>query len=317
MSDEALQSIPHVADVTIMRGNAAPSDAVADLLLEMPHGATREADFDALVAALRGTYPHNLRDFFFVNTDVGSGELGARLAERVIEGDPRRTVMTIRSRIPRTFVDCNRILNSAPSGASEAASPSVSPSVTPGLPPYVHDDRDRVLLLARHAAYTDLVSDAMEHVCGSGGTALMLHTYAPRSVDVEVDEHIVESLHAAYASKTVATWPLRHEVDLITRDGDSRLLADPALLACVRTAFAALDIDPAENGTYYLHPATTAAVLAARYPGRTLCLEVRRDLLVPAFTPFAEMDVDRKQVDRFAGVLETALRTHRRDTPTY
>lgn len=293
-----LASIAGVAEVTVHRGGAAAPDAGPDVVLEMPHGATRGAHFDALAAELHGPFPDGLKDFFFVNTDVGSGELGTRLAERLVAATPERSVVTIRCLIPRTFVDCNRIV---------ARATDQRDGVTPGIAIYVRDERDRALLLERHAAYEELVRRAFDAVCGAGGRGMMLHTYAPRSVNVRVDDDIVASLRDAYEPEVLRTWPLRPEVDLITADGEGRVMADPALVAGARAAFGRIGIAPAENEAYFLHPATLAAENAARHRGRTLCLEIRRDLLVREFTPFAEMEVVPAQVDRFAAALEEAL----------
>jgi hypothetical protein len=304
MTDAApgLVSVPDVADVTRVAGSAARSDAVPDLLLEVPHGATRAAHFDALRAALVGDYPSDLRDFFFVNTDVGAPELARRIAERITAAEPARTAIVVRSRIPRTFVDCNRVI------AQDAVAAASAPGeVTPGLMPWVVNSRDRTLLLARHAAYRGLVERAFDAVMGGGGRALMVHTYAPRSVDVAVDEKIVASLHDAYRQDIVERWPLRDEVDLITRTPAGRRLADEALVVRVHEAFRAIGIAPAEERAYSLHPSTLAAVFAERFAGRTLCFEVRRDVLVSQFTPFAEMDVDRARVDRIAAAFAWAL----------
>ena len=295
-------SIPDVADVTRVSGTAARADATPDLLLEVPHGATRAAHFDALRAALVGTYAADLRDFFFVNTDVGAPELATRIAERFVAAEPTRTALVIRSRVPRTFVDCNRAL---PTGA--VASSTRSGQLTPGLMPWVKDARDRRLLLDRHAAYLDLVERAVSAVLPRGGRALMVHTYAPRSVDVAVDEHVVRSLHEAYRPENVDRWPLRPEIDLITKTPEGAVLADEALLARIRAAFAPLGIAPQQDHAYSLQPGTMAAVFAARHPRRTLCFEIRRDLLVKAFTPFAEMEVDPAAADRLAGAFVAAL----------
>ena len=67
-----------------------------DLLVEIPHGATRAAHFDALASELVGPFPDDLRDFFFVNTDVGAPEVGGALAARVVADDPHRTAVVIR-----------------------------------------------------------------------------------------------------------------------------------------------------------------------------------------------------------------------------
>lgn len=297
-----LAPVPDVADVTLARGPEARADAAPDLLLEVPHGATRAAHFDALRSALRGAYAADLRDFFFVNTDVGAPELAHRIAARFVAAHPTRTAAVVVCRVPRTFVDCNRVLPPA----AEAA-PHAPGAMTPGLMPWVVDPDDRRLLRARHAAYVDLVARAVEATLPHGGRALMVHTYAPRTVDVAVDADVVRSLHAAYAPDVVGRWPLRAEVDLITRTPDGVRLADEALVAAAHRALAAEGVEAAEERAYALHPSTVAADVAGRHPGRTLCFEVRRDLLVPAFTPFAEMVPSPDLVERFARPFARAL----------
>ncbi|MBZ0151417.1 MAG: hypothetical protein K8J09_07780, partial [Planctomycetes bacterium] len=69
---ELPRSIPKVCEVELVRGAAAGAAAAPDLLLEVAHGATTAAHFDGLRAELRGDYDGSLRDFFFVNTDVGA-----------------------------------------------------------------------------------------------------------------------------------------------------------------------------------------------------------------------------------------------------
>ncbi len=297
-----LASIPDVADVVLVRGAEARAGGTPDLLLEVPHGATRAADFDRLRSSLQGSYPPTIREFFFVNTDVGAPELATRIAERVVATEPARAALVVASRIPRTFVDCNRVI--APDAVAKA---SKAGETTPGLMPWVKDASDRALLLSRHAAYRDLVTRAMEAVAGGGGKALMVHTYAPRSVDVAVDDEVVARLHEAYRPENLPRWPLRAEVDLIVTDPDGRRLADATLVERVKASFARLGIGPAEARAYSLHPDTLAATFAARYPGRTLCFEVRRDLLVPTFTPFVELSPDPAAVDRFAAPFAEAL----------
>ncbi|MFO0931452.1 MAG: hypothetical protein U1E39_01945 [Planctomycetota bacterium] len=298
-----LASVPSVADVAHVRGAAARPDAAPDLLLEVPHGATRAAHFDALRAALVGAYPDDLRDFFFVNTDVGAPELAQRIAERFVAADPTRAAVVVRCLVPRTFVDCNRVV--PPDAVGAASRPG---QMTPGLMPWVKADADRRLLLARHAAYTDLVARAADAVLPRG-RALMVHTYAPRTVDVAVDDRIVASLHDAYRPEVVERWPLRAPVDLITKTPDGVFLADAGLVARARAGLASLGIAVAENEAYGLHPSTAAAAVAARFPGATLCFEVRRDLLVRRFTPFLEMTTDPDAIDRLAAPFAAALAT--------
>lgn len=295
--------IPGVADVVRVAGAQAPPGAAPDLLLEVPHGATRAADFDALAARLVGPFPPDLRAFFFVNTDVGAPEVALRVAQLVVQRAPRRTALLIRCRVPRTFVDCNRLID-----ADTKPSASAAGAMTPGLPPYLSDPRDVALLVERcYLPYRRLVTAQMDAVLSAGGRALMVHTYAPRSVDVPVDERIVERLREAYTPEGQRRWPLRAEVDLISHDPDGRMLADADLVERAATGFAARGLAVARNAAYALHPSTLAYRFATAYPGRTLCLEIRRDLLVPEFTPFAEMRPDDARVERAAGPLAEAL----------
>jgi len=298
-------SIADVCDVVVHRGADAPEGTVPDVLIEIPHGATRASDFARLAARLRGPFPEGLRDFFFVNTDVGAPEVAAALARALVAAEADRTVLVVRCLLPRTFVDCNRVID-----AGAAATASAAGGVTPGIVEYVRDPQDLALLLALHRSYADLVALAFDAVCGAGGLGLMLHSYAPREVDVPVDERIVERLRAAYAPETVETWPLRAEADLITRDAEGRRLADPELVAAVTGALRAAGLDAREGATYALHPSTMAYRHAERHPHRTLCLELRRDLLVPVFTPFSEMPADPARVGAVGRVLAAALRAY-------
>lgn len=295
--------VPEVLDVTLLRGGQAPEGATPDLLLEVAHGATLAADFDALAARLRGPFPPGLRDFFFVNTDVGAPEVALEVARRAVALAPRRTALVLRCRVPRTFVDCNRWID-----ASTRPAPSAAGEMTPGLPPWVRDADDaRLLVEQRHAPYRGVVSAAMEQVLGAGGRALMVHTYAPRSVDVPVDERIVERLREAWSPEGRERWPLRSPIDLIANDPEGRLLADADLVERAARAFAAAGLAVARNAAYALHPSTLAHRFASAYPGRTLCLEIRRDLLVRRFSPFEEMHPDPALVARVAAPLAEAL----------
>ena len=299
---EPLSSIPEVCEVVHVRGSKAPQSGVPDLLLEVPHGATLAAHFTALRSALIGSFPDGLQDFFFVNTDVGAPELALAVARRFVALAPQRSAVVVRCLIPRTFVDCNRVIDADAKPRASAAG-----EVTPGLHSYVKDAHDRRLLLQRYTAYRSLATAAFAHVCGGGGLALMLHSYAPRSIDVPVDEHIVERLRAEYAPDKITNWPLRAEVDLIAKDQEDRLLAAPRLFEAVRAEVASAGFDVAIGVAYPLHPATLAHAFSVLHPLSTLCLEVRRDLLVREFTPFAEMQADSAKVERIAAALATAV----------
>ena len=302
-------SLPDICAITYVRGAAAQGDSLPDLLIEVPHGATRASDFHALRSRLRGPFPENLIDFFFVNTDVGAPETALLLAAELTKVDHRRTVVVIRSLIPRTFIDCNRVVD-------VTSQPAVSEvgGMTPGVVRYVTDAKDLELLFLRYSAYRAAVTLAFEQVCDAGGTALMLHSYAPRSIDVPVDENIVAALHAAYQPEVEPTWPLRAEVDFITRTPEGAVLADEDLIATMRSVFAAAGLATTESGEYPLHQSTLAWTFASRWPRQTLLVELRRDLLVRAFTPFAEMQADDDKCARMAALLASALHRWRHRT---
>jgi hypothetical protein len=300
MPNDALRSIPGVCDSSLVRG--ARSAGRPDLLLEVPHGATRAADYAALRAELRGDFPADLEAFFCVNTDVGAPEVAQRVAEMVVAADPTRACLVLRCLIPRTFVDCNRDID-----PTTLARATQAGEMTAGLHAWVREPRDRTLLLERYGQYRALVTAAYDSVCGTGGRALMVHSYAPRSVDVAVDDRVVESLRAAYAPDRVATWPLRASVDLIVDTPEGERLADPELTAAARREYAAAGFDVVENGAYALHPVSLAHVFARAHPGRTLCLELRRDLLVREFTPFEAMHADPARIERAAAPLARAV----------
>lgn len=295
-----IASVPGIAEVTTV---GAPGVAPS-LLIEVPHGATKRAHFDALRAQLRGNaFPDDLIDFFFVNTDVGAPEAALALARAITKADPSRSALVIRCELPRTFVDCNRMID-----ASTVPSASTATGMTPGIVRYVTDAADLALLLDKYAQYRALVTRAFELVCGAQrGTAVMFHTYAPRSVDVPVDENIVQALHKAYEPDVEPTWPLRAEVDLITTTPEGTSFADASLVALVKEAFGEGGVQVADSVAYPMHPSTLAYAFADKYRGQTLCLEVRRDLLMKKFTPFDEMTADDVKVARISSLLANAL----------
>ncbi len=292
-------SIPHVCTVTHHRGDRAAPDAPG-LLIEVAHGATEAEHYFELRARMRSDLPADLERFFFVNTDVGAPECAEALAAALVARDPTASVTILRCLIPRTLIDTNRIIDADP--AIYAAG-----GVTPGVPPYVDHPDDLRLLLDRYAAYQEQAEVAFARTCGAGGTALMLHTYAPRTVGItDIGRDIVESLAAAYEPEVYATWPIRPEADLLTTtpeglDLSHRAAAD-GILAALRRAGVAAE----EGATYPLHPVTTAWHHASRYPGRTLCMEIRRDLLVD-FQPFVPLRPEPVLVERIGRALAEGL----------
>jgi predicted N-formylglutamate amidohydrolase len=289
------KSIPGVLDVELV---GDPSRAPS-LLIEIPHGATRTTDFTGVEGALESPLPAKLSDFFHVNTDAGAPELAVVLANEWVKRDATRRVVILRCRIPRTFIDCNRRIDAAPSEFKAG-------KVTPGLMPWIQTDGDRALLLARYRQYVEAVDQAVAETMPAGAM-LLLHTYAPRSVGVEVDLDIVKSLHAAYAKDTEATWPLRPEVDVIGTTVEGQHLAPKPVVEALEASLRAAGVAMAHGESYPMHPSTLAHGHVTRWPGRVLCVEVRRDLLADPWTPFAEMTISAAKCARLAGPFADAI----------
>ena len=270
----------------------------------MPHGAAGDWEFNSVATQLKGELPEGLIDFFHVNTDAGAAEIAVDLARRACDSGVVSSAIVVRCRIPRTFIDVNRVL-----GASRAS--YRAGGVTPGVPPWVTHPDDVSWLMGRYDAYQEVAKTVIDGACPEGGRAILLHTYAPRTVDVEVGPTIVSDLHAAYAPAVVERWPLRPEVDLIFRDPDGRRTLSDASVDSLRRNLAIEGLPLAEGATYPLHPVTTGYAHVAAHPGRVICVEVRRDLLTEAFVPFRQVQIDGPRVARvaraFAGWLaETA-----------
>ena len=294
-------SIPDVADVRVLRGARAPLDRAPRLLIEMPHGATRTHHYATWRARMRGVLPDGLEDFFHVNTDVGSWALGLAVGEALVASRPELSVLLVRSLIPRTLIDVNRVVE-------RTATDLTAGGLTAALPPYVRDARDVRLLLDAHRRYTTLVEQCWETVMATGGLALIPHTYGPVSLGIpQVDDNIVPALRAAHEPATYATWPVRAEVDLITRDGSGVCLAPEGSEAALVAAYAQEGLTAELNHTYFLHPSAMGSVWSARWPGRALCVEVRRDLLVRDWTWNREMTPLPAAVARAARPLISVL----------
>ncbi len=267
-----------------------------DLAIEVPHGATSLAEYRGLRARLQGALPDDLEAFFCVNTDAGAPEVARALAER--RAARGRGTLIVRCRVPRTFVDCNRELD-------PARPPAQVGGITPGMAPYIRDPADRELLFDLHRRYLEATAAALEPVMAAGGRALLLHTYAPRSVDVVVDDQIVPALRAAWAEPE--RWPLRPEADLIGQLPDGRWDVPAEDRGAMVRAFAEEGLQLTLGATYPLHPVTVAHRWAARWPGRVRCVELRRDLLADPWRPFDEQRISGAAAQRFARALQRAL----------
>lgn len=294
---EDLHPIPGVCEVAWHP--SATNSAGPDLLIEVPHGATRPRDYQDLRAQLTGTLPEDLEHFFHVNTDIGAPECADWLARTLARRG--HGVLVLRCAVPRTFIDCNRVAAGAVPGV-------VVDGLTPAVASYISEPADKQLLEDLHRRYHILVARAYARVCGRGGLALQLHSYAPRSVGIDVvDADIVRALHRAYEPATYATWPERPQVDLITAGPGNQFLAHPGMVAAVQAGYAELGIPVGENLTYHLHPATMGYHYAALYPSQLLCVEIRRDLLADPFVPFGESPISPDKVARMSTPLLDAV----------
>jgi hypothetical protein len=289
-----LASISGVVDVSLY------GTAPFDLVIEIPHGATETVDFTRLEKQLTSPLPGGLADFFHVNTDTGAPELAVAIAQKLSTEEPKKSVAILRCRVPRTFIDCNRRIDADPADFKAG-------KVTPGLMPWITTDEDRALLRRLYDGYVGCVREAAG-MLAPDGAMLMLHTYAPRTVDVEVDHDIGPKLRKAYQPEVEPTWPLRPEIDVIGKALDGTSYAPAGVVDALRSGCAAIGVGVADGSTYPLHPSTLAYDYVMARPGRGLCVEVRRDLLADPFDPFVQMKISAVKVDRLAGPFTSALR---------
>lgn len=290
-------SIPDVCDVEVHSSKGGGEGAAPELLIEVPHGATLESHFQAIRKRLAGALPERLVEFFFVNTDVGAPECAHEIAS-MVSSATGRSVIVIRSLIPRTLIDCNRSIGDRRDADLNAA-----------LPDYIADPSDARLLFDLYRAYQEATREAYDLVCGGGGLALALHSYAPRSIQLDDpdDSEIVDQLHRAYEPEIYALWPVRPLVDVISETEHGSCLAPAGLVTSIVGNFAQIGVSVGRNETYRLHAGTLAAEHAGRYPGQTLCVEIGRAGLVEEFLPFSQMSACPSKIRRMAQPIARAL----------
>ncbi|NIM61215.1 MAG: hypothetical protein GTO30_06025 [Acidobacteria bacterium] len=292
-------SVAGVCNTGIVSGAEADLQAMPDLLIEIPHGATRLLHYESFRGLLKGDYPDDLIKFFYVNTDVGAPETAVAIARGLLKQHPDLKIRILRSLVPRTFVDCNREPGSPGDGST---------NLTPHVPHYVTDPVDIDTVTAYHQSYVAQAERAYAEVCGNGGQALILHTYAPRTVDVGmVDGNVVEQLADAWLPRNRRKWAKRPDVDLITTTPDGQSLAAPDLVEDVRRHYESIKIDVGENETYRLHPETMGLRWSREYPQRVLCIELNRQRLVRKWAPLEPLEVMPKRVEKMAKPLIAAV----------
>lgn len=292
-------SVDGVCEIEVHRPASA---ARGWLLIEVPHGATRTQDYALLAKRLKSPLPANLDHFFYVNTDIGAPEgatwIGKALAK---EGFG---VVVARCLIPRTFIDTNRVIAKSEGG-------KVVDGMTPAVPGYIGDAGDASMLVVMHSVYHALVASAYAAICGKAkGLALQLHSFAPKSVDIQsTDAGIVDALHAAYVPEAYAKWPERPAVDLISATKDGSFRCSPRLCDALVAAYAARGIVAKQNATYHLHPSTMGLVYAKAYPDQVLCVELNRGLLADPFVPFGESRISAAKVETMAAPIAQVLQS--------
>jgi hypothetical protein len=292
-----IETHPGVAHVERWRGAEAPVGSSPTLLVEVPHGADERAHYDALRSRLVGDLPADLHEFFHANTDIGAWQYGRRVVERLVSARPTLSAVLVRSLIPRTFIDCNRLEDAAASGG-----------VTAGVAPYVEHPDDRALLLSLHRAYVAVIEAHYADVCDAGGFALTPHTYGPYELPIaQIDRAIVENLRACHRPEVVPTLPVRPEIDLLTRTKDGLRLAPEGIVEDLLAGYANAGFSPTEGKAYRLVPSTQTWRFVTRYPEQVLCLEVRRDLLVDTYTALSAMTLNDAAIDRVAAPLADAI----------
>jgi hypothetical protein len=303
-----LRSIPGICDLSWHPPRGGDPRGPA-LLIEIPHGATEIADYEAVAAGLRSSLPPQLEAFFYVNTDIGAPECAEQVAAALSTDEAPVGVLVARCRIPRTFIDCNRVAAGIPG--------VVVDGLTPAVASYVDHPDDRAALEASHRRYHELVSRAYASVCAGGrGLALQLHSYAPVSVDIPViDRDIVDKLRWAYTPEVYPRWRRRPDVDVICEAVDGAALADPALVDGLLSAYRDLGLEVGASATYRLHPATMGYHYARHFPGQVVCVELSRGRLADPFVPLARSPLSATEIERLAAPLTRVLGAALRRSP--
>ena len=100
---------------------------------------------------------------------------------------------------------------------------------------------------------------------------------------------------------------MRPEVDLLTRDLQGKTWAPMSLVNDVATGLAAIGLDVQQSKTYALHPATQAWRWSSAHADQTLCIEIRRDVLVRRFALLEPMQSDLEKVAAVSKPIATAI----------
>lgn len=318
-----VQSIPNVCDVQVISGPDADLNAPCDVLCELPHGAT-EPGHIALAQQLTADYPEGYDDLFWVNTDQGSPEYGLRFAQQITDpawvathatllltdqqrqsaiiAAAKRKVLFIRALIPRTIVDLNRVWD-LDTAAFRAA------NLTGAVAPFARPE-ELPAIRALYDAYQAVADAAHADICGRGGQAFNLHTYAPITVSINSDESLLSAVRRAYVPENYPNYPQRPPAQLITKLPGEPSLTDEALITKLVARYADAGIPLALDEPFTMHKATSCYVRAAAYPGQITVIELRRDTLTDAFVPFAKWPVPTALAEKMSAPLALAFVSH-------
>ena len=312
---QAITSLPDICEVYQFAGPRAGEQPT--VFIELPHGATTLAHLDRAKARTR-IYDPRYDSFFLANTDQGSPEYAHRLARWMTDPEAAATlagaddqlaqayrrlaehtrVLVVRALLPRTIVDVNRVWEMNEEQRKQARLTGVH---APFIP-----EEDLPGIRQAHRHYNLTAARAYDLVCGSGGHAFNLHTYAPISVNIVEGEHIVDTLQRAYLPENVGSFPRRPAVELITAPPEAPSLAPAELVTLLKRSYAEIGIEAVENDPFPLHPLTSCHDHAQRHPGKILIMEISRDLLAEPFDPFIEMFIDPARVERMTRPIAAA-----------
>ena len=115
-----------------------------------------------------------------------------------------------------------------------------------------------------------------------------------------VGHDIVEKLHWAYSEEMYKTWPSRPEIDIIGKTKEEDWLCNEKRARSIKQSFKKRNFEVELSKTYPMHPSTTAFRHASKYPNQTLCLEIRRDILMRRFIPFQVLNANHEIISNIA-----------------
>lgn len=296
----------------LFSGPTAKLDQPADLLLEVPHGATTP---EHLLAAdkLGAKKPTDWDTIYWCSTDQGAPEVAHTAASLLTDpawvqinvGEDAAhissalNVLVIRGTIPRHLADLNRAWN--PDGL-EPGAPITSPT-----PPWLRDQPEVMEKLRHlHSVYSEEVARAYETICGVGGFAMQVHTYSPRSVSLP-NGLSGAALRRAWSDELREQWPTRPPGQLISSRAEGPALVPRALLEVFVEEFSRVDLALAIDDPFTMHPATMIDAWAHEFEGQMLGLEIGRAQLSESYDPLARWAPDPELVERFAGALARSI----------